>query len=145
MQIYCLRPSKKLSDKLFCALCACLWLIAVEDERKGVAAGRPTTIGIRDRQIDRSGLLFFPDSRRDLFAAQQVMLDAGEDAAPVTTVDRLVNYAADLYIDSITTENPVIDSTEQIQQPALFPHRGTTIITLVVISPDFRLVLLHGM
>ena len=143
MQIYCLRPSKKLSDKLFCAFCACLWLIAVEDERKGVAAGGPTTIGIRDRQIDRGGLLIFPDSRRNLFAAQQVMLDAGEDAAPITTVDRLVNYAADLYIDSITAENPVIDSTEQIQQPALFPRGGTT-IALMVISPDFRFVLLHG-
>jgi len=87
-----------------------------------VASGRPTTIGICDRQIDRGGLLIFPDSRRNLFAAQQVMLDAGEDAAPVTTVDRLVNNAANLYIDPITTENPVVDSTEQIQQPALFPH-----------------------
>lgn len=87
-----------------------------------MAAGCPTTIGIRDGQIHRGGLLFFPDSRRDLFAVQQVMLDAGEDAAPVTTVDRLVNDAADFYINSIATENPVVDSTEQIQQPALFPQ-----------------------
>jgi hypothetical protein len=71
------------------------------------------------------------------------MLHAGEDAAPVTTVDRFVNDAANLYVDSVATENPVVDSTEQIQQPALFPGGGIT-ITLMVVSPDFRFVLLHG-
>lgn len=107
-----------------------------------MAAGSPTTIGIRDREIDRGGLLFFPDGARNLFAVQQVMLDTGEDAAPVTTVDGLINDATNLYVDPVAAENPVVDSTEQIQQPALFPGGGST-ITLMVVSPDFRFVLLH--
>ena len=117
-------------------------LVAVEDEGEGVALGCPTTIGIRDWQIDRGGLLFFPDGARNLFAVQQVMLDAGEDAAPVTTVNGLVDDAANLYVNPVATKNPVVDSTQQIQQPALFPRRGTT-IAFMVVSPDFRFVLLH--
>src|SRR5215204_1251450 len=80
---------------------------------------------------------------RNLFAVQQVMLDAGEDAAPVTTVEGLVNDDATLYIDSVPTENPVVDPTEQIQQPALLP-RGGIAIGLMVVSPYFRFVLRHG-
>ncbi|HKP80625.1 MAG TPA: hypothetical protein VJT69_01340 [Pyrinomonadaceae bacterium] len=120
-----------------------LWLIAVEDEGKRVAACGPTTIGISYRQINLGSLLVFPDSARNLFAVQQEVLHAGEDAAPVTTVDRLINDAANLYINSIATKNPVVNTTEQIQQPAMFPHRGIT-ITLMVVSPNFRFVLPHG-
>ena len=108
-----------------------------------MAFGCPATIGIRDREIDRGGLLFFPNGARNLFTVQQVMLHAGEDAAPVTTVDRFVNDPANLYVDSIPTKNPVVDSTQQIQQPALFPRGGITIV-LMVVSPDFRFPLLHG-
>ena len=124
-----------------------LWLIAIEDEGKRVAACGPTSLGISYWQINLRGLLFFPDGTRNLFAVQQVMLDAGEDAAPVTTVESLVNDAANLYIDSVATKNPVIDPTKQIQQPALFPRRGTA-RTLMVVSPDLgfvlRFVLPHG-
>ena len=108
-----------------------------------MTAGGPTAVRVRDWKIYRSRLLFFPNRGGNSFAVQQVMLDAGEDAAPVTTVDRLVNDAANLYIDSVATENPVVDSTKQIQQPALFPGRRIA-ITLMVISPGFGFVLLHA-
>ena len=84
--------------------------------------GGPAAVGVSDRQVYGSCRVVFPHRTRNLFAVQQVMLDTGEDAAPVTTVNRFVNYTANLYINSVTTENPVVDSTEQIQQPALFPH-----------------------
>ena len=109
-----------------------------------MASGGPTTIGVSDRQIDRGGLLFFPDGARNLFAVQQVMLDAGEDAAPVTTVDRLVNDAANLYIDSVTTQNPVVDSTRADPAAGTVPSMEGSPSALMVVSPDFRFVLLHG-
>ena len=94
-------------------------------------------------KIYRSRFLFFPHCARHLFTVKQVMLDAGEDAAPVTTVDRFVNNSADFYINPVTTQNPVVNATEQIQKPALFPYRRIA-SGLLTISPCFRFVLRHG-
>src|ERR1041385_9056106 len=71
------------------------------------------------------------------------MLDAGEDAAPVTTVDRFVNHPSDLDINAIATQNPIVDPSQQIQQAALLPRRRLTVIWPTV-SPGFGLVLRHG-
>jgi hypothetical protein len=108
-----------------------------------MTARGPTAIRIRDRQIYRSGLLFFPHCARHLLAVQQVMLDTGEDAAPVTAIHSLVNHSADFYINSVATQNPVVDTTEQIQQPALFLDRRNA-IGFIGIAPCFRLVLRHA-
>ena len=108
-----------------------------------MSAGGPTTIRVRDRQVYRSSLFFFPNRTRNLFAVQQVMLDAGEDAAPVTTINRLVHNAANFYINSIATQNSVVNAAEQIEQPALFPHRGLA-VGLLIVPPCFRFVLRHG-
>jgi hypothetical protein len=66
-----------------------------------VAARGPAAIRIRDRKIDRGRTFFFPNSAGNLFAVQQVMFDAGVDAAPVTTVNRFVNHAANFYINPV--------------------------------------------
>ena len=87
-----------------------------------MTARGPTTVGVRDRQIYRSGFLFFPHCARNLFAVKEVVLDTCEDAAPVTAVDSLVNNSANFYVYPVATQNPVVDATEQIQQPALFLH-----------------------
>src|SRR5215217_1510563 len=125
------------------AFCAFLWLISVEDEGEGVAFGGPTAIRVRDGKVYCSGAFFFPDCARDLLAVKQVMLDAGEDAAPVTTIDRFVNDAAHFYINPVATQNPVIDPAKQIQKPALLPLRGVA-VWLPTISPCLRFVLRHG-
>jgi hypothetical protein len=67
------------------------------------------------------------------------MLDAGEDAAPVTTVDGFINHSANLYINSIATEYPVVNAAEQIEEPALFPHRRIA-GRLLGVSPCFGFV-----
>jgi hypothetical protein len=107
-----------------------------------VAAGRPATIGVRDGQVYGSRVLLFPHRARNLLAVQQVMLDAREHAAPVAAIDRLVNYAADLYINPVATQNPVINAPEQIEKPALFALRGVA-VRLVTIAPCFGFVLRH--
>ena len=106
------------------------------------AAGGPTAVGVCDRKIYRSRLLFFPNGGGNLFAVQQVMLDAREDAAPVTAIDCLVNHAADLNINSIATQNPVVYPAQQIQQAALLPHRGLA-VRLLTIAPGFGFVMRH--
>ena len=67
------------------------------------AAGGPTAVGVCDRKIYRSRLLFFPNGGGNTFAVQQVMLDAGEDAAPVTTVDCFVNDSSHFDINFVAT------------------------------------------
>lgn len=119
------------------------FLVAVEDKRERVAFGGPTTIRVRDRQVYLCRLLFFPDRARNLLAVQQVMLDTGEDAAPVTTVDGFINNSADLYVNSIPTEYSVVDAAKQIEEPALFPHRRIA-GRFVSVSPCFGFVLRHG-
>jgi hypothetical protein len=70
------------------------------------------------------------------------MLDAREDAAPVTTIDRLINDAADLNVNPIATQNPVVDAPEQIEKPALFAA-GRVAARLVIVSPCFGFILQH--
>lgn len=106
-------------------------------------AGGPTAVRVCDRKVYGSRFLFFPNRGRNLFAVQQVMLDAGEDAAPVTTVDRLVNDSSHLDINLVATQNPIVDPAQQIQQATLLPHRGLAAGALIV-SPDFGFVMRHG-
>ena len=108
-----------------------------------MALGGPTTIRVSNRQVYGSRFLFLPDRTRNLFAVQQVMLDARENAAPVTAIDRLVNHAADLNINPIATQNPVVDAPEQIEKPALFAA-GRVAARLVIVSPCFGFVWRHG-
>ena len=106
-------------------------------------AGGPTTVGVCDRKIYRSRLLFFPNRGGNSFAVQQVMLDAGEDAAPVTTVDSFVNDSSHFDINFVATQNPVVYPAQQIQQAALLPHRGLA-VRLLTIAPGFGFVMRHG-
>ena len=108
-----------------------------------MAFGGPTTIRVRDRQVYGSCVFFLPDCTRNLLAVQQVMLDTREDAAPVATVDSFVNNSTNLYINSIATEYPVVDAAEQIEEPALFPHRRIA-GRLLGVSPCFGFVVRHG-
>ena len=108
-----------------------------------MTAGGPTAVGVCDRKIYRSRFLFFPNRGRHLFAVQKVMLDAGEDAAPVTAVDSFVNDSSHLDINFVATQNPVVDPAQQIQQAALLPHRGFAVGVLTV-SPRFGFVMRHG-
>ncbi len=108
-----------------------------------MALGLPATVGVCDRKIYGSGFLFLPYRAGNLFAVKQVVFDTGEDAAPVTAVDGLINNPADLYINSVTTQNPVVDSSEQIQEPALFLDRRI-ISAFPSISPCFWFVVRHG-
>ena len=78
-----------------------------------------------------------------MFAVQQVMLDAGEDAAPVTAVDGFINNSANFYINPITTEYAVVNPAKQIEQPALFPHRRIA-GRFASVSPCFGFVVRHG-
>lgn len=107
-----------------------------------MTARGPTAIRIRDREIDCGGAFFFPNSARNLFAVQQVMLDAGVDAAPVTAVERLVDDATNFYVNPVAAENPVVDAPQQIEQPALFPFRGAA-GRFIRFSPGFRFVWRH--
>src|SRR5215213_829797 len=95
-----------------------------------------------DRKIYRRRLLFFPHCARHLFAVQKVMLDACEDAAPVATVDCLINYTTDFHINPVATQNPVVYAPEQIEKPALFALRRVT-VRLVTVTPGFGFVLRH--
>src|ERR1041385_486867 len=70
------------------------------------------------------------------------MLDAREHAAPGAAVNRLVNNAADLYINPIATQDPVVDAPEQIEKPALFTA-GRVAARLVIVSPCFGFILQH--
>jgi len=108
-----------------------------------VTARGPTAVGVCNRKIDRSSFLFFPNRGGNLFAVQQVMLDAGEDAAPVTAVDGFVNDSSHLDINFVTAQNPVIDPAQQIQQTALLPQRRFAAGVLIV-SPGFGFVMRHG-
>src|SRR6185369_10791730 len=92
------------------------FLVAVEDEGKRVAACGPDTIRVRDRQVYGSRIILFPHRARNLLAVQQVMLDARKHAAPVAAVNRLVNNSADLNINSIATQNAVVNAPEQIEK-----------------------------
>ena len=105
-------------------------------------AGGPTAVRVRDRKIYGSWFIFFPNRGGNLFAVQQVMLDAGEDAAPVTAVDCFVNDSSHLDINFVATQNPVIDPAQQIQQAALLPHRGLA-VRLLTIAPGFGFVMRH--
>jgi hypothetical protein len=79
--------------------------IAVEDKREGTSPRCPALIRICNRQIDRGAVVVFcPGVTRDLLASQQIMFDARENAAPVTTVKSLINNSIDLYINSVSTE-----------------------------------------
>ena len=71
------------------------------------------------------------------------MLDAREDAAPVTAVDSFVNDSSHLDINFVTAQDPIIDPAQQIQQAALLPHRGLAVRVLTV-SPGFGFVMRHG-
>lgn len=104
--------------------------------------GGPAAVGVSDRQVYGSCRVVFPHRTRNLFAVQQVMLDAREDAAPVTAIDRLVNHAADLNINAVATQNPVIDAPEQIEEPALFALSRVT-LGLVTVSPCFGFIVRH--
>ncbi|HET7288413.1 MAG TPA: hypothetical protein VFI71_13120, partial [Pyrinomonadaceae bacterium] len=64
-------------------------------------AGGPTAVRIRDRKVYGSRFIFFPNRGGNLFAVQEVMLDAGEDAAPVTTVYSFVNDSSHLDINFV--------------------------------------------
>ena len=70
------------------------------------------------------------------------MLDAREHAAPITAINSLVNYAADLHINPIATQNPIINAPEQIEKPALLAL-GRVTIRLVSIAPCFGFILRH--
>ena len=72
------------------------------------------------------------------------MFDAGVDAAPVAAVDSFVNYAPDLNIHSIATQNPVIDPAQQVQQAALFSHGRIAARDAFIISPCFGFVVRDG-
>ena len=63
-----------------------------------------------------------PRRARNALTAQQVVLHAGEYAAPVTAEDRFINHALDLDVDAIAAEDAIVDSAEQIEQPALIPR-----------------------
>jgi hypothetical protein len=71
------------------------------------------------------------------------MLDAGEDAAPVTTVYCFVNDSSHFDINPVATQNPVVNPAQQIQQAALLPHRGLA-VRLLTIAPGFGFVMRHG-
>src|SRR6185503_13707475 len=79
---------------------------------------------IGNRPIDRSVVVFCPGVTRHLLASQQIMFDARENAAPVTTVKSLVNNPIDLYINSVAAENFVINAAQQIEQTALLAGGG---------------------
>jgi len=71
------------------------------------------------------------------------MLDACEDATPVTTVQSFINNSVDFYINSIAAENLVINSSEEIEKPALLAH-GRTARGILVDSPCFGFVVRHA-
>src|ERR1044071_6690690 len=71
--------------------------IPIEDERERMSSRSPALIRICDRQIDRSIVVSIPGIARDLLASQQIMLDAGEDATPVTAVQSFINNAVNLH------------------------------------------------
>ncbi len=52
------------------------------------------------------------------------MLDAGEDAAPVTAVEGFVNHSADFNVNPLALDNSVVYSTEQFQDLGLIPDAG---------------------
>ena len=118
------------------------FLFAVEDKGKRVAARCPATIRVSNRQVYGSRRLVFPHRTRHLLAVQQVMLNAREDAAPVAAVDRLVDHAADFHVNSVATQNPVVDAPEQIEKPALFALRRLA-VRLVTVSPCFGFIMRH--
>jgi hypothetical protein len=71
------------------------------------------------------------------------MLDAGEDAAPVTAVDGFINYSSHLDINFVTAQNPIIDPAQQIQQAALLPQGGLA-VGMLTVSPAFGFVMRHA-
>ena len=70
------------------------------------------------------------------------MLDAGEDAAPVTTVKSLINNSVNFYINLVAAENAIVDATKQIEKPALLSH-GRRAGVFLTISPCFGFVMRH--
>src|SRR5687768_7455987 len=71
------------------------------------------------------------------------MFDAGEDTAPVTTVQSLVNNSVNFYINSVTTQNSVVDSTQQVEKPALLAH-GRLARRVLAVTPCFGFVMRHA-
>jgi len=71
------------------------------------------------------------------------MLDAGENTAPVTTIQSLVNNSVDFYINPVAAQDPVVDSTQQIEKPALLAHGGLA-GGIRAISPCFGFVVRHA-
>jgi hypothetical protein len=69
------------------------------------------------------------------------MFNSGENAAPVTAVERFVNYSFDFDVDAIAAENPVVYAPQQIEQAALFARCR---IGSGRIAPGFGLILQHG-
>ena len=86
----------------------------------------------------------------NLYAVQQVMLDSGEHAAPVTTIDGFVNNPTALNINLIAAEDFVVDSSEKVEQSTLLSRRRPCSHTMrqpiicehvdVVSAPAFRSV-----
>jgi hypothetical protein len=71
------------------------------------------------------------------------MLDAGENTAPVTTVQSFINDAVDFYIDLIAAQDSIVDATQQIEKPALFAH-GRIAGLFLTVSPCLGFVVRHG-
>ena len=70
------------------------------------------------------------------------MLDAGEDTAPVATIQSFINNSVDFDINSIAAENLVIDTSEEIEKPALLAH-GRAASGILTDSPCFGFVVRH--
>lgn len=71
------------------------------------------------------------------------MLDAGKNTAPVATIKSLVNNSVNFYINPIAAKDPVVDSTQQIEKPALLAHGGLA-GGILAISPCFGFVVRHA-
>ena len=71
------------------------------------------------------------------------MLDTGENTAPVTTIQSLVNNSVNFYINPVAAQDPVIEPTQQIEKPALLAHGGFA-GGILAISPCFGFVVRHA-
>ena len=82
------------------------------------------------------------------------MLDAGVNAAPVATIQSLINDAANLYVDPVTLYDFVINLAQQFQNQTLISHIRICSVTpseqtllgreiALAISPGLGFVLPH--
>ena len=106
-----------------------------------MTAGGPTASRIGNRQINQTLIVIGPRRTRDLFAPQEVMLNSGKNAAPVPTVERFVNHSLDFDVHAIAAEDAIVDSAQQIQQPALLS--GCRVGSRLI-APCFRFILRHA-